>query len=345
MNLKKILSFDDSKIRDNKILYILLLFVFLCCLINLSERLLEKSLWAENPLLFQSEGLPLLRTGDPAYYLNIAKYLKKDIPITEYKNKLYYPSISEDFSVPVLSRLISYLASDSSLHELFKAGNKLVLISSVITCIGLFYLFFSIGRPFEGVVVSAATGITSTFYYRSAIGYFDTDILNLFFIYILFAAVFMSSRKQSWSLSILYISFAGLIGKSFNIWYPKDELILLSFISLLFFLIINTRDWKKIIFICFIYILFTGPKIYIDSLNIFTDNPYLSGYLSANVEVKDLTNQTNLNFNSIFRFIAEQQKFPIIEIIKLYLRGMRRWLSTRRCFNGSLFISRSSWIR
>ena len=142
MNLKKILSFDDSKIRDNKIIYILILFVFLSSLINLSERLLEKSLWEENPLLFQSEGLPLFRTGDPAYYLNVAKYLKNDIPITEYKNKLYYPLISQDFSVPVLSRLISYLASDSSLRELFKAGNKLVLISSVLTCIGLFYSIF-----------------------------------------------------------------------------------------------------------------------------------------------------------------------------------------------------------
>lgn len=317
MNLKKILLFEDSKITNIKIFSALLFLLFLSSTINFTARIFEKNLWEENPLVFESEGTPLLRSGDPAYFFNMAKYLKKDIPVTEYQNKLYYPMTSKVVSVPILSKLISYLANDSSFQELFKAGNKLVLISSVLTSIGIFSLFFSIGRPFEGVVASAATGITTAFYFRSGIGYFDTDILNLFFMYTLFAAIYMASRKQSWYLTILYIFFAGLIGKCFNLWYSKDELIIMSFISLVFFSTTFTKDWKKIIFNSSIYIILTGPNLYISSLDVITNNPYLAGYLSANIEVKDLINQTNLNFNSIFRFIGEQQKLPLIDIFKL----------------------------
>ena len=317
MNLKKLLLFEDSKVINTRILYALLLLVILSSVINLSARLYEKIIWEDNPKVFESKGFPLMRSGDPAYFLNIASYLKKNISILKYEDKLNYPTVSSIEKIPILSRLIAYLAYDDSIHELFKAGNKLVLISSVLTSIGIFSLFFSIGRPFEGVVASTATGITSSFYYRSGIGYFDTDILNLFFFYALFASIYMASRKQSWYLTFIYIFFAGLIGKIFNLWYQKDELILISFFSLIFFSIINTKDWKKIIFIVCAYILLTNPNIYIDSLNTFTRSPYLAKYLSTNVNVKDLVNQTNLNFNSIYRFIGEQQKLPLIEIIKV----------------------------
>ena len=77
MNLKKLLLFEDSKVINTRILYALLLLVILSSVINLSARLYEKIIWEDNPKVFESKGFPLMRSGDPAYFLNIASYLKK----------------------------------------------------------------------------------------------------------------------------------------------------------------------------------------------------------------------------------------------------------------------------
>ena len=55
--------------------------------------------------------------------------------------------------------------------------------------------------------------------------------------------------------------------------------------------------------------------IYINRFKYILNNPYLAGYLSANVEIIDLVNKTKLNFNNIFRYIGEQQTVGFSEFI------------------------------
>ncbi len=317
INLQHSLNFESPKIANYKILLALIILLLSSIFINFNARVYEKKAWDENPSVYFSEGLPLVRTGDPAYYLSIALYLKKGTPVQEYNNKLFYPSISYEGATPILSRIISFLAKDATIKDIVNAGNQFVLMCSVITTVGIFFLFYVIGRPFEGIVASTGAGISSVYFGRSSIGYIDTDLLNLFFMYFLFALTYLASRNQSWTKNIIYIIFASLIGKFFYLWYPKPELILMSFLSLVFFTLINSKDWKKVIFNIMIYILLTGPSIYVNSLNILTNNPYLSGYLSANIQSSDLVNKSSLNFNSIFRFIGEQTKVPLYELFQL----------------------------
>ena len=317
MNLKKILNFSSPKILDFKILLSLLILLLISVSINFNARLQDKKGWDENPSIFSPEGKPLVLAGDPAYFLNIALYLKKNISISEYNNKLYYPTVLTDGDPPLLSLFISYLAKDDSIEGIVNAGNKLVFISIILTTMSVFFLFFALGRPFEGIIASTGMGLSSQYFLRSSIGYFDTDMLNLFFMYLLFALVYLASRKQIWFKNIIFIISAGLIGKFFLIWYPKPELIFLSFISLLIFSTFITKDLKKTLLNAVIFILLTGPNIYMDSLYILMKNPYLSGYLSANVQSQDLVNTTVLNFNNIFEYIGEAQKKPIIDLFKL----------------------------
>ena len=314
MNANRILSYVDFKINNYKSLSILIILLLIAVLINLGARVYEKNIWQENPGVFSAEGEPLIRTGDPAYFLNMAMYLKKGIPISEYKKKLFFNDgyAVYDNNAPLLSHLISFLSKGPSITELVNTGNKIILIASIITTIGIFFMFFSIGRPFEGIVASLGAGISANYFHRSSFGYIDTDILNLFFMYFLFAMIYLASRKQSWIKTTLFIIIAGIIGKIFYSWYPKPELILISFLSLFYFTTINTKKLEKIIFCCLIYILITGPLIYLDSFSTFLDNPYLSGYLSAGIQSSDLTNKSSLNFNNIFRFIGEQQQFSVL---------------------------------
>ena len=274
MNLSKILNFSSPKILDVKILLSLLILLLISVSINFNARLQEKKGWDENPSIFSPEGKPLVLAGDPAYFLNIALYLKKNISIAEYYSKLYYPSTQTEGDPPLLSLLISYLAKDASIEEIVNAGNKLVFISIILTTVSVFFLFFALGRPFEGIIASTGAGLSSHYFLRSSIGYFDTDILNLFFMYLLFALVYLASRKQIWIKNIIFTIFAGLVGKLFFTWYPKPELILMSFISLLFFTIFITKDLRKTLLNSVIFILLTGPNIYINSLYTIINNPY-----------------------------------------------------------------------
>lgn len=335
MNINKYLTLEDPKIKKNKSLLFLLILFFLSVVINFNARLYEKNVWLENPAYFSVEGVPMVRTGDPALYLKMAQYLKRNESLDNFYNKTNYPNVSEkskpplisllpsilgtskNVDTPLISLVISYLAQGPSLEEIVNAGNFLVLTCSVITAIGIFYLFFSIGRPFEGIIASIGGGISTHYLGRSSFGYIDTDILNLFFMYFLFGIIYLASKKQSWYKNTVYIIFAGLVGKLFYLWYPKPELIYLSFFSLAFFTTVHTKDWKKIIFNCVLYIILTNPIIFFSIFELFIANPYLSGYLSANIQLNDLVNTTQLNFNDIFRYIGEQQKPPLIELFKL----------------------------
>ena len=318
MYLKKIFNFSRPLIVDIKVLSSLLILLLISISINFNARLQEKKGWDENPSIFSTEDKTLVIAGDPAYFLNIAAYIKKNIPLQEYLNKLNYPYITtSEVDPPLLSLFIAYLAKNSSHEEIINAGNKVVFISIILTTVGVFFLFFIVGRPFEGIIASTGVGLSTVYFGRSGIGYFDTDILNLFFMYLLFSFIYLASLKQSWIKNIFFIILAGLIGKFFFIWYPKPELILMSFISLIFFSIFITKDLKKTLFNAAIFILLTGPNIYLNSLNILMNNPYLKGYMSANIKSLDLVNTTVLNFNSIFEYIGEVQKKPAIDLFKV----------------------------
>ena len=317
MNFKNIFSINDSQVLSRKVSFSILILLLLSILINVSARLYEDRVWKDNPSIFSPEGNFLVRTGDPAYFTNIALYLKKGMSVCDYIYKLNFPSTICTTKPPLLSKIIAYLSKDSSLEEIIKAGNKIILISSAVTTIGVFLFFFIIGSPYEGIIASTATGITSTFFLRSSIGYIDTDILNLFFMYFLFAGIYMTSQRQSWSLNIFYIILTGLIAKIFMIWYSKPELLFMALFSLIFFTTIHTKDWKKIILNILIFTSITGPDFYINSLKIILNNPYLSEYLSSNIQSINLVNNTTLNFNNIFEFIGEQKKTPLIDLLKL----------------------------
>jgi dolichyl-diphosphooligosaccharide--protein glycosyltransferase len=318
IKFQKKLFFSNIEFGNHKSLFYLFSLLLLSVIINFSARFYEKSIWDKNPSIFNVNDEPLVRTGDPAYFVNIAQYLKDNKPLNKYYYKLNFPNEYEDIiDPPLISVIISYLSKDASLEEIVKASNKLILFSSVMTCFGIFFLFYAIGRPYEGIIASLGGGISTDYFFRSSIGYIDTDILNLFFIYLLFGLIYMSSKNQSLTKGIFFIILAGVIGRIFYIWYPKPELILMSFFSLVFFTSLNTKSLKIISSHSVIFILLTGPNIYLNSFSIFFNSPYLKEYLSANINIADLVNTTKLNFNSIFSYIAEQQKPSILRILSI----------------------------
>ena len=92
-NLRGKLPYKYVDISNLKILSSLIVLLFLSIIINLGARYYEKIIWEKNPNIFFSDNTPILRGGDPAYYINIAKYLKENKSFIDYNEKLYFPIV------------------------------------------------------------------------------------------------------------------------------------------------------------------------------------------------------------------------------------------------------------
>tara|TARA_X000000950_G_scaffold283544_1_gene384602 strand:- start:696 stop:2231 length:1536 start_codon:yes stop_codon:yes gene_type:complete len=131
----------------------------------------------------------------------------------------------------------------------------------------------------------------------------------LFFIYLLFAVVYFASKKRQLLKAIFFVVIAGCVAKIFYIWYPKKELIVLSFMSLAFFTFINFDKIKDVIVVNLIYILISGLDIYLRLPHKILTSPYF-GF--TNTE-----NTSALSFEYGFRFVGELGK-PNLALILNY---------------------------
>ena len=309
--LRRNLSIYSPSIHNIKSFIIFISFVLFIILINAQSRISEKNHWLENKETFYIDDIPITRSGDPGYYLGSAIDIKKDKGWNEFESKRLFPNQinnRELISTSMLSKLIAFLSKDSSIKEITNAANLLIFISAFVTPLGVLSLFMVIGRPYEGIVASLATCISFSYGMRSTVGYIDTDIFNLFLIYLLFASIYFASKKRQLLKAIIFVAIAGCIAKLFYTWYPKKELIVLSFMSLAFLTFLNFNKIRDIIILNSIYILISGLKIYLRIPFQILDSPYFE-FLTKFKESSSI-----FNYENSFRFIGELQK-PSVEAI------------------------------
>ena len=91
MNINKNLILEDLKLNNTKTLLSLLFLLVLSVVINFSARVYEKNVWLDNPSIFIVEDTPLVRSGDPALYLKIAQYIKRNESLNNFYDKVDYP--------------------------------------------------------------------------------------------------------------------------------------------------------------------------------------------------------------------------------------------------------------
>ena len=315
-DFRKILIFKSPPINNLISILFLASCLILACFINFQSRFIEKEVWADNKELFYVNGVPSTRSGDPGFFLGIAKTIKQGLDHTEFtmKKRQFPKGKDTSYGIPLLSKLIAFISVDSSVKSLVDAGNLLIFISALLTPIAIFFLFLVIGRPFEGVVSSFGSGIMGLFFFRSGYGYIDTDMLNLFSFYLLFAFIILASKKQGLHLTIIFSTCAGITAKFFYEWYQTKELIYMGFLSLVFLSLINIKNFKKIILIIGIFMIITGPSVFYGAIDTVLNNQYLKLFFGLNVPFDN----TNLSFNGIYQFIQELQKPSFMGVLRAY---------------------------
>jgi len=205
--------------------YQLFAYILFAYAAGVAIRLLMLTKYAEAEAFWQSDGtpVPVLTPDAGQYAYHAAQILKGD----------FYSVFQPDILPAYLLAAIGYLIPVHFdwlilLSPLFIA--PLVVVPVIL--IGKHY-----NQPLLGLFAALFTVVDVNFYSRSGIGYFDTDILNLFFP--LLAVLSMIRVSDSGRLTSAILGVASLWG--FGLWYhsaaPINFALLLNFllVSLLFY--------------------------------------------------------------------------------------------------------------
>ncbi len=294
--------------------------IFLVLGLALFIRLKDLHHWQKYKQYCYYKGQPLLTTLDAYYHLRLAR----DIIQGNYKakdEKRCPPDyIARPKVPPLLSILAAYLSKFSGL-SLNWIG---LLLPPVLGCLVIIPCFLW-GSAFGGYLTGLASSLLTVtgyiYYHRTRIGWFDTDILNVFFIFIIpyFLLLYCrekNKRRYFYLFSSLVLSFIFVWW-----WYPACFLVgFLVFIPL-FTSIFLYKESKveigiKLAIICaiigFMILKYHGIKEIILFLS---------------------KRQTEANFISIAASISELKRPPFQRIVKMssghisiFILGLLGWL-------------------
>ena len=159
----------------------LLIFVGFLTLLMIKVKVDHIVLW---DALFQ--GQDVAANPDADYYLRFARDLVEQ--------HFSFISITQ---TNLLSTSIALVAQSTQIKELIWAGNLLTPICCALTFLAV-GLFFSVKSNFSpwGWVTSFLSLLTSYLCLRMGPGYIDTDLLNVFFVYLISALIYFQTNLE-----------------------------------------------------------------------------------------------------------------------------------------------------
>ena len=273
---------------------------------NFQARHINWEIWEENKSEFFFEDTPLFTTMDAGIWLGVAGYLKTNRTMEDFQSLRSYPKNKTriqhhdnvKLSTPLLSRIIAFFAKDESPQALLTAANRMIPYTALITAVAVIFAFGITGYWMEASVAAAGGGLSISVYWRTSMGRIDTDQLNIAFMYFMFALVLCAGRAKDIKWGLFFTLIAGLTANIFMSWYGKSELILMALISLIWLLIVITRDWRRVIGFSALFILLSGVEFL---------NPFNSVYLKTELYTGKFI------FNNVISTVTEAIRLDIRE--------------------------------
>ncbi len=196
--------------------WIEILFIALILLSAFIVRMEDLRDWNTHPARALYKGQPLLTTFDGYYYLTLARDLAEGAyrPIDE---KRAVPDCPPRPQPPPLLSSIAY-----ALHQVTGATfNWIGAVAPAVLGLALFLPVYGIGRFYGGPLMGCVAGLFAlmSFYYvyRSSLGWFDTDCMNVTFAMeaVFFAIMFGEARDRK-----RYLWFLGaILNYIFFLWW------------------------------------------------------------------------------------------------------------------------------
>jgi undecaprenyl-diphosphooligosaccharide--protein glycosyltransferase len=270
--------------------------------------------WQENSQIFYlDDGTPLFTTTDAPYFLGLAQAIKRDGYFHQFNGLRHYPHIANHYEenppnsnlreAPLLSVVLSLMASDSSTKSLLEAGHRLIPISALLTSFMIIFAFGATGYWLEGTIAAAGGGLSLAYLPRSGAGRIDTDQLNLGFFYLMTGLVIFAARAKTFRASLVLAALAGTVFWVFDWWYSKPFFGWAFFIGFIWLSLVCRSDMKRIILQSVLFLTLSG--LLFKGLGISGKSSYLNDVLIIE----------GLIFPNTFDTITEISQVPIGDIL------------------------------
>ena len=188
----------------------------------------------------------------------------------------------------LLSTLIALIARSTEIKELIWAGNLLTPICCALTFLAI-GLFFSIKSNFSpwGWVTAFLSLLTSYLCLRMGPGYIDTDLLNVFFVYLISALIYFQTNLEHIKDKYLLVLIVGILNFLFIRWYGHEGFTILFALAIFSSQWHIKESWKHIFGFLGLFVLLSslGSVHFFDSAIRLT-SLYLTDQLSASVIIK-----------------------------------------------------------
>lgn len=199
-------------------------------------------------------GAPLVTCYDGYLYLRLARDLATGNYQKIDEKRSPFPRISRKSSPPVLSVLAERLTSMLGLSLRWVAA-ILPVVFSVSLGIPLFVLGRRTGGVAAGLVAAAVSLLAPYYVYRSSLGWFDTDCLNVVFPYCIACALLYFGENRKWSRYV-WLALAVLFYLLFLQWWEPRlaDVVFLSLLVLCLVLFYRATGRELVGFLAFLVI-------------------------------------------------------------------------------------------
>lgn len=294
--------------KINLIIFILMLsFIFI---LSVNSRFEQLNYWNEHrDIFYTKEGTPMMTTLDAYKFIRHAKENREgtyDPKVLD--TKIFYPDNSPfPNPLPLLSYMLDKISSLLN-YDYYITALYMIPFMSSLFIIPLGIYFFLIGYPVIGILAGFITSYAPVFYNRTFIGRFDTDGLNLFFLFT--ASIFLYLLSKSKTPLKMYINSA-ILGVTIFLFYRfyHHGTFNIIFLLLIFIcLYISNAKWKDILISMLIYVILSNPVYLYTALyqTLHALNVYIFG-------VK--TDALATIFPNVYETISEAKKEPILFVL------------------------------
>ncbi len=163
---------------------------------------------------------------------------------------------------PPLSLMIAKISPWFNNQD-YLTGTYLVIFLASLFMIPLGLYFWFLGVPLAGILGALIGNFSIMYYIRSSIGRIDTDILNLFFPFLISLFILLIGKAQKLHHRIVFAILAALSMNLFMWWYPRPPFILAFFLTLIAYLLAlkSTRKWQVLVPTILAFYLIASPQI------------------------------------------------------------------------------------
>lgn len=258
---------------------------------------------------YYSGETPIMSTLDAYKFIRHAKENREGIyDPSKPDPQIFYPDGSPyPNPLPLLSFALDHLSRLTGQDMYITAVNMIPWLSSFFILAVAIY-FYLAGYPAAGVAAGLITSFAPIFYGRTSMGRFDTDGLNMFFLFTASIFLLLASRSKTQIKQYIYSALLGITIFLFYRFYHHGMFNIMYLVMLFVCLYIANVRMKNILISLLIYIIFSNPLYLYWAIS----------QLQHAINVYLFNEKTGIQavFPNVYATISEAKREPIIEVLK-----------------------------